>query len=159
MGLLCVQSWWMCVPNFVLLCASRRRGITIGGATEPAGHDHAQWQHRSIQGYSLYLPEIFGWAGKSYEEVMRTWCRRILMAGTAHGRQWRTTGGATEPAAHAHAHWRGIIKFFTRCQVHSKFGEFWGMFGLPKQQLKCRRIILSLSITIGTLQVRDLLWP
>ena len=74
MGFLCVWSWWMCIPIFVLLCASRRRGITIGGTTEPAGHDYAQWQHRSFQDNSLWNPERFGRDRKLYEEVMRTWC-------------------------------------------------------------------------------------
>ena len=74
MGFLCVCSWWMCTPTFVRVCASRRQGIKLGGATEPAGHDHPQWQHRSMQGDSLYIPERFGQDRKSYEEVMRTWC-------------------------------------------------------------------------------------
>ena len=72
-GFLCVWSWWMCVPNFALLCACRRRGITIGGATEPAGHGHAPWQHKSLQGVYLYIPERFDRDRKLYE-VMRTWC-------------------------------------------------------------------------------------
>ena len=45
-----------------------------GGATEPAGHDLAPWQHRSFQGDSLCIPERFGRDRKLYEEVMRTWC-------------------------------------------------------------------------------------
>ena len=36
-----------------------------------------------------------------------------------------------------------MIKFFARCDICSKFGEFWGMFRLPKQQLKCRRITIK----------------
>ena len=74
MGFLCVWSWWMCVPIFVLLCTSGRRGITIGGATEPTTHGHAPWQHRSHQGVSLCIPERFGRDRKSYEVIMRTWC-------------------------------------------------------------------------------------
>ena len=69
-----VCSWWMCVPIFVLLCTSRRQGITIGGATEPTRHDHAPLQHRSHQGDSLCILERFGQDRELYEEVMRTWC-------------------------------------------------------------------------------------
>ena len=84
-------------------------------------------------------------------------------------------GGATEPAGHdlAQRHW--IIKFFDRCDVYSKFGEFLGMFRLPKLQFK-RRIIIIIKnnfsigrwparaliifpITIGTSQFDDLLGP
>ena len=39
-----VWSWGICIPNFVLLHTCGRWGWTIGGATEPTGHDHAKGQ-------------------------------------------------------------------------------------------------------------------
>ena len=114
MGFLCIQSWWMCEPNFILLWASRRWGITIGGATEPAGHDHAQWHHRSIQGDSLYLPERFGWDRKSYEEVMRTWCfmTKVFCGGYHHGQQvWRRI------KIFLACHWHSLRSILSDCEV------------------------------------------
>ena len=53
---LCVCSWWICVPNFVRPSACGRQGRTLGGATESAGHDHAQWQCRIVifEGFDVY---------------------------------------------------------------------------------------------------------
>ena len=43
-----------------------------------------------------------------------------------------TIGCATEPAGHDQDQWQCWIAIFTRCDVYSKFGEFWGMFKPPK---------------------------
>ena len=51
--------WWICVPNFVLLCTCGRCGWTIGGATEPTCHDHAQWQCRiALFARCAYVPNL-----------------------------------------------------------------------------------------------------
>ena len=92
MGVLCVWSWWMCIPIVSIYVHVGGGGWTIGGATEPAGHDHAQWQHRSFQGDSLSISERFGQDRKLYEEVMRTWCftAKDLNWSLHHGQQvWR----------------------------------------------------------------------
>ena len=47
----------------------------------------------------------------------------------------------TAPPSGGNSGRQRIIKIFGRCDLHAKFGEFWGMF---------RRIICN---TIGSLQV------
>ena len=79
---------------------------------------------------------LLKWQYRSPQTFFCAWgiCITNFVHLCAPGRQARTTGGATEPAGHAHTQWHETVKCFARCDVHSKFGEFWGMFRLPKQQ-------------------------
>ena len=74
---LCVCSCWICVTNFVCLYACGRQGRTTGGATEPTGHNHAQWQCRSAT--FMYIPNLVSfWVCSGCQNFSQIWRRKIL---------------------------------------------------------------------------------